>query len=133
MRFVIMVTTDTQADIEQTLKDFWESYAGVRPGRVSVVADQQAIAVWLEGVLTLAERQMSMTPAGREAVQRLWDRILEQARPRLRQVVAEAMGQDVILVGIYLDAPTGSILGFFRRPVCVNMESIDRKEGKRLG
>ena len=128
-----MLTTDTQADIEQTLQDFWESYAGVRPGHVSVVADQQAIALWLEEVLTPAERQMSRTPAGREAVQTLWDRILEQARPRLRQVVAGAMGQDVILVGIHLDVPTGSILGFFRRPVCVNVESIDPKEGKRLG
>ncbi len=128
-----MVTTDTQADIEQTLKDFWESYAGVRPGRVGVVADQQAIAVWLEEALAPAERQMSRTPAGREAVQTLWDRILEQARPRFRQVVAEAMGQDVILVGIHLDVPTGSILGFFRRPVCVNVESIDPKERKRLG
>ena len=128
-----MVTTDTQADIEQSLQDFWESYAGVRPGRVSVVADQQAIAVWLEEVLTPAERQMSRTPAGREAVQTLWDRILEQAGPRLRQVVAEAMGWDVILVGIYLDVPTGSILGFFRRPVRVNLGSTDPKEGKRLG
>jgi uncharacterized protein YbcI len=128
-----MVTTDTQADIEQSLQDFWESYAGVRPGHVSVVADQKATAVWLEEVLTPAERQMARTPAGREAVQRLWDRILEQARPRLRQVVAEAMGWDVILVGIYLDVPTGSILGFFRRPVCVNLGSTDPKEGKRLG
>ena len=128
-----MVTTDTQASIEQTLKDFWESHAGVRPGHVSVVADQKAIAVWLEEALTPAERQMSRTPAGREAVQTLWDRILKQVRPRLRQVVAEAMGQDVILVGIHLDVPTGSILGFFRRPVGVNVESIDRKEGKRLG
>lgn len=127
------MTTDTQADIEQTLQDFWVSYAGVRPGRVSVVADQQAIAVWLEEVLTPAERQMSRTPAGREAVQRLWDRILEQAGPRLRRVVAEATGWDVILVGIYLDVPTGSILGFFRRPVCVNVGYIDPKEGKGLG
>jgi hypothetical protein len=73
---------------------------------------------------------MSRTPAGREAVQELWDRILEQARPRLRQVVAEAMGQDVILVGIHLDVPTESILGFFRRPVCVNVEPID-PEGRK--
>jgi len=81
---MIMLTTETQADIEQTLQDFWESYAGIRPGRVSVVADQQAIAVWLEEVLTPAERRMARTSAGREAVQTLWDRILEQARPRLR-------------------------------------------------
>ena len=89
--------------------------------------------MWLEEVLTPAERRMARTPAGRETVQTLWDRILEQARPRLRRVVAEATGWDVILVGIYLDVPTGSILGFFRRPVCVNVESIDPKEGKRLG
>ena len=110
-----MLTTDTQADIEQTLQDFWESYAGIRPGRVRVVLDEQAIAVWLEEVLTPAKRQMARTSAGHEAVQTLWDRILEQARPRLRQVVAESMGWDVILVGIHLGMPTGSILGFFRR------------------
>ena len=67
----------------QTLQDFWESYTGVRPSHIWVVAGQQAIAVLLEEVLTPAERQMINTEAGQLIIQKFEVLILEQARPRL--------------------------------------------------
>lgn len=110
---VMADTRDLQADVMQALQDFWESYAGVRPARVRVVSDQQVIAVWLEDVLSPAERQMAGTQAGRAALQEFGARILEQARPGLQQVVGEVMGQGVALAEIHLDVANGSILGFF--------------------
>jgi uncharacterized protein YbcI len=74
------MTTDIQGlqtDVAYALQDFWEGYTGVRPAYVRVVADQQAIAVWLGEVLAPAERQMASTDAGRVTLQELGERILE--------------------------------------------------------
>lgn len=113
-----MVTTETQTlqeDMAQTIQDFWENYEGVRPGRVSVFADQQAIVIWLEEVLAPAARQITSTELGCLTLQEYGRRILEQARPHLQHIVAEALGQDVSLAEIHFDILTGTILGFFLR------------------
>jgi uncharacterized protein YbcI len=86
--------------------------------------------VWLEEVLTPAERRMASTQTGRDVLQALWGRMLEQVRPRFREVVAEAMGREVNLVGLHLDMATGSILGCFRGPVCANLEPVGPQEGE---
>lgn len=112
------MTTETQTrqeDMAQILQHFWESYAGVRPGRVSVFVDPQAIVIWLEEVLAPAAQQLSTTNVGRLTLQEYGERILEQARPQLQQLVAEASGQEVNLAGIHFDIVTGSILGVFLR------------------
>ena len=112
-----MTTTEPQTlqlKVAQTLQDFWESYTGVRPGRVNVVADRQAIVVLLEEVLAPAELQLTRTEAGRLTLQKFGERILAQARPHLQQVVAETVGQKANLVEFDLDVVTGTILGFFR-------------------
>ena len=113
-----MRTTEEQTleqGVAQSVQEFWESYAGVRPERVNVIADQRVIAVWLEQVLAPAAQQMTNTPTGRLTLQKFGEHILDQARPQLQQLVAEATGQEVNLAEIHFDILTGSILGFFRR------------------
>lgn len=113
-----MVTTEPHTlyeDMAQTIQDFWENYEGVRPDRVSVFADQQAIVIWLEEVLAPAARQIIGTEPGRLTLQEYGRRILEQAGPQLQHIVAEALGQDVSLAKIHFDIVAGTILGFFLR------------------
>jgi uncharacterized protein YbcI len=105
---------DLHTDLAQALQDFWDEYAGIRPTRVQVVSDECAIAVWLEEVLSPAERQMAGTQKGREMLQDLEDRILEQARPQLQQLVEGAAGQESTLAKVHLDVENGSVLGFFQ-------------------
>ena len=112
-----MATIDSQnlcADLAQALQEFWEDYTGVRPARVRVVADEQTVAVCLEQVLTPAEREMASTQDGREMLRELEDRVLEQAKPYLQQLIEGAMEQEGILAEVHLDVTKGDVLGFFR-------------------
>ncbi|MBL7199015.1 MAG: DUF2294 family protein [Anaerolineae bacterium] len=112
-----MATIDNQdlcADLAQALQEFWEDYTGVRPVRVRVVADEQTVAVCLEQVLTPAEREMASTQDGRELLRELEERVLEQAKPYLQQLIEGAMQQEGILGEVHLDVTKGDVLGFFR-------------------
>jgi len=112
-----MVKADSQdvhTDLAQALQKFWEEYAGIRPARVRVVSGEGAIVVWLEEVLSPAERQMASTEAGRTVLQELEERILEQARPHLQRLVEAAVGQESTLAKVHLDVANGSVLGFFQ-------------------
>ena len=122
-----------QPKVAQVLEDFWEFYTGFRPGRVTVVIDQQSIAALLEEVLAPAEQQITRTKTGRLTFQMFEECILEQTSSHLQQMVAEAVGQDVILVEFHLDVVTENILVFFRRPVETDLKSIDFKKGKTKG
>ena len=112
----MMATIDSQnlcADLAQALQEFWEDYTGVRPARVRVVADEQSVAVCMEQVLTPAEREMASTKDGREMLRELQERVLEQAKPYLQQLIERAMDQEGILAEVHLDVTKGDVLGFF--------------------
>ena len=112
-----MATMDSQnlcSDLAQALQTFWEDYTGVRPARVRVVAGEQTVAVCLEQVLTPAEREMASTQDGREILRELEERVLEQVKPYLRQLIEGAMEQEGILADVHLDITSGDVLGFFR-------------------
>lgn len=63
---MITDSREVQTTLAQALKEFWEGYTGFRPENVQVVAGDQAVAVWLKGVLSPAEQQAADTQAGRE-------------------------------------------------------------------
>jgi uncharacterized protein YbcI len=104
---------DVHTDLAQALQEFWDEYAGIHPARIRVVSGEGAIAIWLEEVLSPAERQMAGTQEGRKMLQELGERILEQARPQLRQLVADTVEQEDIQVEVHLDAAEGNLVGFF--------------------
>ena len=105
---------DVHRDLAQALQEFWAEYAGIRPTHVRVVSGEGAIVVWLEEVLSPAERQMANTQEGRRMLQELEERILEQARPQLQRLVEGAVGQESTLVEVHLDVANGRVLGFFQ-------------------
>jgi len=105
---------DVHADLVQSLQEFWEEYAGIRPARVRVVSGDGVTVLWLEEVLSPAERQMAATQEGRKVLQELEERILEQARPQLQKLVESAVGKKSALAKVHLDVQSGSVLGFFR-------------------
>jgi len=112
-----MVMTDSQdvhTDLTLALQEFWEKYAGIRPAHVRVIADEEVIVVWLEAVLSPAERQMASTQAGRKTLQMFEGYILEQARPQLQQLVEGAVGRESILAEVHIDVANGCVLGFFQ-------------------
>ena len=62
----------------------------------------------------LREREMAKTQAGSKMLEDLEERILEQARPYLRQLVEEATKHEGIRIEVRPDVATGNILGFFQ-------------------
>lgn len=110
---MITDSPDLQTTLSQALEEFWADYTGVRPAYVRVVIGELAVAVWLGEVLSPAERQMASAQAGREVLQKLGERILEQAKPQLRQMVADTVEQEGIQVEVHLDVGRGNVVGFF--------------------
>ena len=105
---------DVHTDLAQALQEFWDEYAGIRPTHVRVVSGEGAIVVWLEEVLSPAERQMASTQEGCKMLQELEERILEQARPQLQRLVEGAAGQESTLAEVHFDIANGSVLAFFQ-------------------
>lgn len=111
-----MKTADAKemlTDLSQTLEEFWEGFAGVRPTHARVVAGERAIAVCLEEVLSPAKQQMVSTQTGRKMLQELGERLMEQARPQLQRLVEQALAERAILAEVHLDVANRSVLGFF--------------------
>jgi uncharacterized protein YbcI len=105
---------DVHIDLAQALQEFWDEYAGIRPAHVRVVFGEGTIVVWLEEVLSPAERQMASTREGGKMLQELEERILEQARPQLQRLVEGAAGQESTLAEVHFDITNGSALAFFQ-------------------
>jgi len=111
---VVADSQDVHTDLAQALQEYWDEYAGIRPTRVRVLSGEGAIVVWLEEVLSPAERRMASTKAGRRMLQDLGERIVEQARPQLQRLVEGAIGQESTLAKVLFDVEKGSVLGFFQ-------------------
>jgi uncharacterized protein YbcI len=112
-----MVKADSQdihTDLAQALQEYWDEYAGIRPTRVRVVSGEGAIVVWLEEVLSPAKRQMASTHEGRKVLQKLEERILEQATPQFQRLVEGAVGQESTMSEVHINVGNRSVLGFFR-------------------
>jgi uncharacterized protein YbcI len=105
---------DIHIDLAQALQEFWNEYAGIRPTRVLVASGEGAIAVWLEEVLSPAERHMAGALEGRKMLQELEERILQQARPQLQRLVEGAAGQESTLAEVHFDITNGGVLAFFQ-------------------
>jgi uncharacterized protein YbcI len=110
---MIIESSDVQTTLAQTLGEFWEGYTGVRPQNVQIVAGDQTVAVWLRGVLSPAERQLAGTKTGREVLEKVGERILEQAKPQLLHLVEASVRQDANLIDVHLDVANGNLVGFF--------------------
>jgi uncharacterized protein YbcI len=111
---MITNSLEVQKTLAQGLEEFWESYTGVRPENIQIVAGDQAVAVWLKGVLSPAEQQAAGTQAGREMLEKIGERILEHAKPQLLHLVEESVHQETILIDVHLDVANGNLVGFFR-------------------
>ena len=105
---------DVPIVLAQALQEFWNEYAGIRPNHVRVASGEGAIAVWLEEVLSPAERKMASTQEGRKMLQELEERILDQARPQLQRLVEGAAGQKSTLAEVHFDIANGSALACFQ-------------------
>ena len=111
---MIPEVSDMQTTLARALEEFWEGYTGIRPENVQIVAGDQAIAIWLEGVLSPAEQQAAGTQAGREMLGKVGERILEYAKPQLLHLVEESVHQEATLIDVHLDVANGNLVGFFR-------------------
>ena len=104
---------DVQKTLARTLGEFWEGYTGIHPVDVRIVAGDQAVAVWLRGALSPAEQQLAGTRTGREVLEEVGERILEQAKPQLLNLVEATIHQDAILIDVHLDVASGNLVGLF--------------------
>jgi hypothetical protein len=103
------MTTDCP-DVQTTLAQALQEFA---PEGARIVVGDQAVAVWLGGVLSPAERQMAGSRTGREMLERVGELILEQARPQLLHLVEGSTFKDAILTDVHLDVANGNLVGLF--------------------
>lgn len=104
---------DVRATLAQAMEEFWETCTGVRPEYARIVVGDEAVAVWLSGVLSPAERQKAGTRTGREMLEAVGERILEQAKPQLLHLVEGSVAREAALIDVHLDVANGNLIGFF--------------------
>ncbi|MGD9147757.1 MAG: Na-translocating system protein MpsC family protein [Anaerolineae bacterium] len=104
---------EVRATLAQALEEFWEGYTGVRPEYARVVVGDEVVAVWLSGVLSPGEPQVAGTRTGREMLEEVGERILEQAKPQLLHLVEGSFAREATLIDVHLDVANGYLVGFF--------------------
>jgi uncharacterized protein YbcI len=106
--------TLTQEECEATICDgilrFQEEYLGWRSERIEAHLINDLLVVRLQGVLTLAERQLSKSASpgrGRDLIKAVRKQLLETARPMLESLVHEVAGIKVVSMHHDISTLTG--------------------------
>lgn len=86
---------------------------GMRPRRIRVNLDRDAVIVLLEQALSPAEEQAVQTEAGVELLKTYQERLLDAVRPRLQLLVEEAVKQRVVSAHIHVDVSARNVIGVF--------------------
>jgi CheY-like chemotaxis protein len=112
--------TLTQEECEAAICDgiirFQEEYLGWRSERIEAHLINDLLVVRLQGVLTLAERQLSKsasTGRGRDLIKAVRTQLLETARPMLESLVHEVAGIKVMSLHHDISTVTGEEVVIF--------------------
>ncbi|GIK37262.1 MAG: hypothetical protein BroJett011_10950 [Chloroflexota bacterium] len=101
------------SNLIQALQAFCRAELGMRPRRIRVNLDRDAVIVLLEQALWPAEKQVTRTEAGVELLKTYEERLLEAVKPRLQLLVAEAIKRPVASAHLQADVLAGNVIGVF--------------------
>jgi CheY-like chemotaxis protein/uncharacterized protein YbcI len=112
--------TLTQEESEAAICDgiirFQEEYLGWRSKRIQTHLIEDLVVVRMQGVLTLAERQLGKTASpgkGRDLIKEVRKQLLEVARPMLESLVHEVAGVKVLSMHHDISTVTGEKVVIF--------------------
>ena len=112
--------TLTQEESEAAICDgiirFQEEYLGWRSERIQAHLIEDLLVVRMQGVLTLAERQLGKTASpgkGRDLIKEVRKQLLEVARPMLESLVHEVAGVKVLSMHHDISTVTGEEVVLF--------------------
>jgi uncharacterized protein YbcI len=101
------------SNLIQALQTFCREEMGMRPRRIRVNLDHDAVIVLLEQALSPAEEQAVQTEAGVELLKTYQERLLDAVKPRLQLLVEEAVKQRVASAHIHADVSARNVIGVF--------------------
>lgn len=106
----IRLTADTEGRLAQLIRRQWTEAHGVAPGAVHVLADAQCVVVWVDEVLSPAERAMLQWEHGSDLIQRYTDQLLVTIRPVLRSEVEATTGRPLLADHLWADPASQRIM-----------------------
>ena len=111
-----LTQAESEAAICEGLVRFREDYLGWRAKQIRVHIIKDLLVVRLQGVLTVAERQLahSLSPEkGRDLVKQVRSQLLELARPMLESIIYEVTGVKVMTMHHDISTVTGEEVVLF--------------------
>ena len=96
-----------EAEISKAMARFQQDYFGRGPVEVKSRIIDDSIVVRLKGVLTSAELQLTKDQEGIALVKGMRARLLESARPALKETIAEIAGSAVVSLHADISTKTG--------------------------
>jgi len=107
---------ESEAAICDGIIRFQEEYLGWRSERIQAHLIEDLFVVRMQGVLTLAERQLGKTASpgkGRDLIKEVRNQLLEVARPMLKSLVHEVAGVKVLSMHHDISTVTGEEVVIF--------------------
>lgn len=117
------LTADDEGQLAQLIRHQWTEAHGVAPGAVHVLADAHCIVVWIDEVLSPAERAILQWQHGQELLQRYTDQLLVTIRPALRSEVEAVTGRVLLADNLWADPASQRITCVYQLGVRKEMTS----------
>lgn len=105
--------TRLEVDLSSALRGLWESAHGAPPGNVRVLLGPDSVAIWIDAVLSPAERVVARERDGHLLIQRYTDELLGLILPDLMTQVRTITCRQIVSSNSRVDVDNGSILCFF--------------------
>jgi CheY-like chemotaxis protein/uncharacterized protein YbcI len=112
----ILTQAESEAAICEGIIRFQEEYLGWRPEQIRVHLINDLLLVRLQGVLTVAERQLAKSLSserGRDLIKQTREQLLELARPMLESMIHEVVGVKVLSMHHDISTVTGEEVVLF--------------------
>ncbi|MCU0412611.1 MAG: DUF2294 domain-containing protein [Bacteroidetes bacterium] len=110
-------TGQIEAYISEEITKFEREYMGRGPHRTRTYVMDDIVVVRLEGVLTPAEQQLAKDEAGVKLLKEVRATLIEQAHDRLKEIVREGTGREVLCMHSDISARRGErVVVFTLRP-----------------
>ena len=104
---------DREAALTTALRSLWERAHGAPAGPVRVLVGSDSVALWLEDVLSPAERAATQRTEVQQLLQRYAEKLLATIQPDLRAQVEAITGRRIVSGNVRADVDTGHVLCFF--------------------
>lgn len=117
-------STQAEAALSSALLGLWENAHGAPPGNVRVLLGSDSVAIWIDGVLSPAEKVVAQQKDGQLLIQRYANELLALIHPELQARVSTISGRETVSSNSRVDVDNGNILCFFVLGEHLNKHSL---------